>query len=258
MTNVFVAISAAQADLCGVGIGKNQTAPPAAGGFNFRGIDDIFNVIGPLMAKHHIVFWPQAQELQHDTYERVVQNKTRITHHFWVKVDYTVVCSENPEISITVTTYGEAADVGDKGLAKAMTSAYKNAIFQLFAPPLKATPLDMDGDATEPTAGELQDSAENPDHTADMMETDIVLLSDKDVLNINMLLKESGADVPAFLQWVSNVSGMSIGQVEDIPLNMVDKIVNTISDKMTKAEQDIDADINADEVAATEEAPPYE
>ena len=59
-------------------------------------------------------------------------------------------------------------------------------------------------------------------------------------------------DVPAFLQWVSGVSGMTIREEAAIPLNLDEKVVNTISDKMVGAEEDAQAEAAAAEEAVSE------
>lgn len=146
--SVHDALQHARIELCGSGIEKNRQAPDAVGGYNFRGIDDLYNVVGPLLAKYGISIAPQVKNVEHNVYERTRRGRdgeyTTLTHHYVVRVQY-LVCTEKDYFHVEV--YGEAADGGDKGINKAMTSAYKNAVFQLLAPPLASSPVDMDDPA---------------------------------------------------------------------------------------------------------------
>ena len=48
--NVYKAINAVQAELAQTGITKDRRNQQQ--GYNFRGIDDVFNALSPLLARH--------------------------------------------------------------------------------------------------------------------------------------------------------------------------------------------------------------
>lgn len=136
---VFKAINAVQAELAKQGITKDRKTTGGAR-FNFRGIDDIYNALSPLLAKHNLVITPRYENRE------VVERKTNnggalfyvtLTGHF----DFISALDGSKH---SVTTFGEAMDSGDKGTNKAMSIAYKYACMQVFAIPTEA---DNDPDA---------------------------------------------------------------------------------------------------------------
>ena len=135
---VYKAINAVQADLCRDGITKdkrNQTQ-----GYNFRGIDDVYNALSPLLAKHGLCILPRI--LTREVIERQTQ-KGGVLFYVTVAAEFDFVCAEDGSTH-TVRTFGEAMDSADKATNKAMSAAYKYAAFQAFAIPTEA---DNDADA---------------------------------------------------------------------------------------------------------------
>ena len=55
---VYHAINKVQADLARVGISKARTNSQGAG-YKFRGIDDVFNALSPLLATHGLCILPR-------------------------------------------------------------------------------------------------------------------------------------------------------------------------------------------------------
>lgn len=127
---VFKAINAVTADLSKVGISKDNTNQQQK--YKYRGIDDVYNVLGPLLAKHGLSILPQV--LEHHQTERQSKNGGTIFHST-VKVKFTFVAAEDASCFEAVNV-GEAFDSADKGLNKAVTAAYKYLIFQSFAIPV--------------------------------------------------------------------------------------------------------------------------
>jgi hypothetical protein len=99
--------------------------------YNFRGIDDVYNALGPAMQNAGIFVLPRV--FSADWGEVATKNGGRQAH---VKVGvnyYFVSGSDGSEVM--VCAHGEGMDRGDKALNKAMSAAYKNAVFQTFAIP---------------------------------------------------------------------------------------------------------------------------
>lgn len=95
--------------------------------YNYRGIDDMINAINPVMARVGVMIIPYEMNLIRE--ER--RNKKGEDMVFTViTMAYKFVSSDGS--SETVTVSGEGSDSGDKSLNKAMTSAYKNALNQVF------------------------------------------------------------------------------------------------------------------------------
>jgi hypothetical protein len=138
--NVYKAINAVQADLATVGITKDRRNQQGSG-YNFRGIDDVYNTIAPLLAKHGLCILPRV--LSREVTERVSQ-KGGALFYVTVEVEFDFVAAEDGSKHI-VKTFGEAMDSGDKATNKAMSAAYKYACFQAFSIPTEA---DNDADSS--------------------------------------------------------------------------------------------------------------
>jgi hypothetical protein len=136
---VYQAINAVQGALAKIGISKDRTNTQGAS-YKFRGIDDVYNTLSPLLAEHGLCILPRMLSREH--VERQSQ-KGNALFYVTVHADFDFVSSEDGS-KHTVTTYGEAMDSGDKATNKAMSAAYKYAAFQAFAIPTEG---DNDADA---------------------------------------------------------------------------------------------------------------
>jgi hypothetical protein len=136
---VYQAINAVQQALVAEGIGKDRRNQQQ--GYNFRGIDDIYNAVSPILAKSGLCILPRV--LSRDCVERQTQ-KGGTLFYVTVEVEFDFVATEDGTKHI-VKTYGEAMDSADKATNKAMSAAYKYAIMQAFAIPTEG---DNDADAT--------------------------------------------------------------------------------------------------------------
>lgn len=137
--NIYKAINAVQHDLSKVGISKDSVN--SFDKYNFRGIDAVYNVLSPLLAKHGLCILPR---MLSRTCEERSSQKGGALFYVTVEAEFDFVCAEDGS-KHTVKTYGEAMDRGDKATNKAMSAAYKYACFQAFAIPTEG---DNDADAT--------------------------------------------------------------------------------------------------------------
>ena len=127
---VYQAINAVQAELAKVGITKSRTNQQGAS-YKFRGIDDVFNTVSPLMAEHGLCILPRV--LTRECVERQTKAGGAI-FYVTVEVEFDFVSAEDGS-KHTVKTFGEAMDTSDKATNKAMSAAYKYAALQAFAIP---------------------------------------------------------------------------------------------------------------------------
>lgn len=137
--SVYKAINAIQAALSKEGISKNHRNSQGAG-YNFRGIDDVYNALSPLLATHGLCILPRM--LARECVERAAKSGGAL-FYVTVEAEFDFVCTEDGS-KHTVKTFGEAMDSGDKATNKAMSAAYKYAAFQAFAIPTEG---DNDADA---------------------------------------------------------------------------------------------------------------
>jgi hypothetical protein len=138
---VYKAIAAVQGELSKEGIGKNRTNSAPGANYKFRGIDDVYNALSPLLAKHGLCILPRM--LSREVVERTSGKGTAL-FYVTVEAEFDFVAAADGS-KHTVRTFGEAFDTGDKATNKAMSAAYKYAAFQAFAIPTEG---DNDADAT--------------------------------------------------------------------------------------------------------------
>ena len=143
---VHEAIGRVIADLEGVkkeGINREQN-------YRFRSLDDVLKAVHPLLGKHGVFFCPKV--IRREVQERVAKSgaKGQITY---LEVLFRVYGPAGD--SVELITWGEGLDWGDKSTNKAMTGAFKYALFQLFA---VSDPED-DADRTTPEAGSAAPAA---------------------------------------------------------------------------------------------------
>ncbi|CRY05948.1 TPA: ERF family protein [Yersinia enterocolitica] len=144
MTAVYKAIAAVAKDLSEIGIAKDSRN--AQQGFQFRGIDAVYNALSPSLVRNGLVILPRITE--RTVSERVTQ-KGGVLFYVVVKAEFDFVSVEDGSIH-TVVTFGEAMDSGDKATNKAMSIAYKYAAFQAFCIPTEETAADPDAEIHQP------------------------------------------------------------------------------------------------------------
>lgn len=109
-------------------IGKDKRN--AQQGFMYRGIDQVYNALNPVMAELGIFFCPEVLEQKRE--ERTTKNGSVLTYTL-LTIRFTAYAPDGSNVSMTVV--GEGMDSGDKSSNKAMSVAMKYAMFQLFCIP---------------------------------------------------------------------------------------------------------------------------
>ena len=139
---VYAAMNQVQADLAAHGIAKANTNTYDK--YKFRGIDDVYNALSPILAKRGLVAKPSMltrEETQVPTAKGGTQNRVVVS------IELKFICSEDGSSESSIF-YGEAMDRGDKATPKALTAAYKYGMFSTFCIPTEGSP---DADAESPT-----------------------------------------------------------------------------------------------------------
>lgn len=138
--NVYQLIAAVAGELSQEGISKDRKNMQQ--GYQFRGIDDVYNALSPIMSKHGLVILPRI--LSRIVTERI-SAKGGAIFSVAVEAEFDFVSSHDNSMH-TVRTFGEAMDSADKATNKAMSAAYKYAAFQAFC-----IPTEGDNDADSQT-----------------------------------------------------------------------------------------------------------
>lgn len=137
--HVYEAIALITEEMSKEGISKDRKNQQK--GYQFRGIDDVYNALSPVLAKNKLCIIPRM--IERDLVERQTQ-KGGVLFYVTVKAEFDFVSAVDGS-SHTVMTYGEAMDSADKATNKAMSAAYKYAAFQTFCIPTEG---DNDADGT--------------------------------------------------------------------------------------------------------------
>lgn len=151
--NVYKAINAVQRELAKVGITKNRKNIQQ--NYSFRGIDEVFNTLSPLLAEHELCILPRM--ISRTCEERTTKNGGSM-NYVTVEAEFDFVSSMDGSRHV-VRTFGEAMDSADKATNKAMSAAYKYAAFQAFAIPTEG---DNDADAHTPQPAPKQSAKPIP------------------------------------------------------------------------------------------------
>lgn len=138
---VYQAIASVMADIARDGIAKGRKNQQQ--GYQFRGIDDVYNALSPVLARHSLCILPRV--LNRATIERSTQ-KGGALFYTTVETEFDFVSAEDGSRH-TIKTFGEAMDSADKSTNKAMSAAYKYACMQAFCIPTEG---DNDADASTP------------------------------------------------------------------------------------------------------------
>lgn len=139
---VYQAISMVMADLGVDGIKKVQEAQQG-GRFKYRGVDQVYAALNPLLVKHGLILVPRYKNRRVE--ERRASSGNAL-FNVTVEAEFDVICVTDGS-KLTISTIGEAFDSGDKATNKAMAVAFKYAAFILFCIPVEGENTD-DPDAT--------------------------------------------------------------------------------------------------------------
>lgn len=200
---VYTAINNVQGALAKVGISKDRKNQMQ--NYNFRGIDDIFNSIAPLLAEHKLCILPRLTS--RETVERQ-SNKGGLLFYTTVIVEFDFVSVDDGS-KHTIIMAGEAMDSGDKSTNKAMSAAYKYAVMQAFS-----IPTDGDNDA-DATSHEVKPVERKP----------IRVISDEQVEELKQLIADTKSNEEALLKHFNIIS------VEACPLSYFEPIKNALIKK---------------------------
>ena len=136
---IYTAIPAIMAEIPSIYKDRKNTSQ----NYSFRGIDDVYNAVNPILAKHRVFMRADVQDVKR---EERPSKSGGIMAFVQVRVRYSFVASDGSFVS--TDSLGEGMDSGDKATPKAMSIAQKYAILQMFAIPT-ADPKDPEIDNHE-------------------------------------------------------------------------------------------------------------
>lgn len=175
---VYSAIAAVQGELAKVGIAKKRQNTQGEG-YMFRGIDDVYTALSPLLSENGLCVIPRVIER---TCEERKSSRGNPLFYVTVHAEFDFVSAVDGS-KHTAATFGEAMDSGDKATNKAMSAAYKYAAFMTFAIPTEG---DNDADGT----------------THDVAPARLETITEKQLADLEALAEEVGADIPKFCAYL--------------------------------------------------------
>lgn len=132
-------------------IGK--TSKNAQQGFMYRGVDAVMNALNPVLTANHVFCVPEVLEQHRE--ERQTRNGGNLIYSI-LKMCYTLYAEDGSSVSATVI--GEGMDSADKSSNKAMSVAYKYAMFQIFSIPTEEM-ADPDADTPPESTPKIDNKA---------------------------------------------------------------------------------------------------
>lgn len=113
--------------------------------FKYRGVDAVMNALNPVLQKYGLFVTPEV--LSQVREERQTNNGGRLLYSI-LTMKYTMFAPDGSNVSSVVI--GEGMDSGDKASNKAMSVAFKYAMFQLFCIPTEEF-IDPDSETPPPS-----------------------------------------------------------------------------------------------------------
>ena len=123
MAEIHKAMAAILREVGAIGKDKKNIAQ----GFNFRGIDQVYNELHDLFAKNNVYIMTAVNS--YDVTEKVNSKGTTL---FYTRLNVTFRFIHEDGSEVCSVMVGEAMDSGDKGMNKAYSIALKYALFQAF------------------------------------------------------------------------------------------------------------------------------
>lgn len=141
--SIFETINLVQSELCKVGIGKDQENKFQK--YKYRGIDDLYNAISPILSRNGLIILPTVKEYIHEV--AGTTKNSGVNYVAKVRMEFAFHHIHNDQ-KVTTEFAGEAMDTSDKATNKAGTAAYKYMCIMAFNIPINGE--DDDADNSDP------------------------------------------------------------------------------------------------------------
>lgn len=145
-----------------VGPIKKSRVNEGEGGWNYRGIEDLYNKIQPVAAELGVFNTAEVQERQCEVV-KTDKGKTMFWNKLWIR--YRFFCEDGS--SITTDGVAEGWSTSDKGSSKAMSQCHKYALFQLLMIPTDEL---VDSDSNDQRVDDKPPAGPPPEHPQSQQE----------------------------------------------------------------------------------------
>lgn len=206
--SVYAKIAAVQGELAKIGISKSRKNQTPGQQYNFRGIDEVYNTLAPMMAEQGLCILPRV--VDHSLTERGKTRNGNAIYSAVVTAEFDFVSADDGSIHV-VRTVGEAMDSSDKASNKAMSAAYKYAALMTFAIPTEG---DNDADAHTPEVVAEQPKPKQP-----------ALISEQQRIELMTMFTHLAVPVAEFL------AVAKIDALDKLPASWFDRARAWVNDK---------------------------
>lgn len=216
---VYMAISNVMEQMSKEGIGKGRRNTQQ--GYNFRGIDDVYNTLCGVLASNRLMMLPFMVNMVRE--ERPTQ-KGGVLNYTILTIDFKLVSALDGS-SDTVRMVGEAMDSADKSSNKAQSAAMKYAALQVFMIPTEG---DNDADATTHDVAPRQQRQSAPDR-----------ISQPQWARIISLLESTNSQADAILKHfkVKDLKSLTAAQAIKVINQLEDKLADMAKEETNRAGQ---------------------
>lgn len=205
-------------------IGKNKRNQQQ--GFQYRGVDDAMNELHGVFARCGIFCVPEVLEQTRE--DRQTAKGGNLIYSI-MKVKFTFYADDGSSVSSVVI--GEGMDSGDKASNKALSVAFKYAVFQAFCIPTEA----VDPDATTPPASKpiQQPKQPQPVQTKQEKKHPSRWTAEQGEEMRNLLSATYPDGTPVFSEEEKN----KYRQSKDTPDNIIDFVKQTLQARIGQGQQ---------------------
>ena len=130
---IYAAMAACMTDVDAIAKGKKTSEGAAQ--FKYRGIDDVYNMIHPVLSLHKVFM---TSEIIEKTRQERTNQRGTVLAFTTLRMRFTFWTVDGSSVSTVVE--GEGMDSGDKSSNKAMSIAHKYALLQAFCIPTEDAP----------------------------------------------------------------------------------------------------------------------
>lgn len=190
-------------------IGKNRKNTQGSG-YNFRGIDDVYNELHSILSKHKVFTVPEV--LEERTEERVSKSGGNLIYRI-LRIKYTFFAEDGS--CVIASVIGEAMDSGDKAANKSMSVAHKYCLLQVFAIP---TEEDKDPENESPAPLPKKDQVQ--------------YITESQVRLLNTEISKRDIDREKFKQF------LKLDSLKDISVNSFESVLDIVRKKPLKQQRE--------------------
>lgn len=215
---IYKAISAIMAGV--TAIGKNSQNQMQH--YNFRGIDDVYNELHKLLAKHEVFTVSDILSERHE--DRVSSKGSHLIYRVFT-IKYTFYASDGSNVSSVVI--GEGMDSGDKASNKAMAVAHKYALLQMFAVPTDE-PKDPENDSPEVGAPKTEEP--DPPAPVDVTLVDDLIEEIRAIMSANAYTADERARTEATMAEILKTQPDVLQQLSAIKRRRMDVLTERVAE----------------------------